>query len=39
MNDSVLVGPDALLERELEVERVRGALRAVGRREGIVVSV
>jgi DNA-binding CsgD family transcriptional regulator len=39
MNESVLAGPDALLERELEVERVRGALRAVGRREGLVVVI
>src|SRR6185437_8414862 len=39
MNESVLAGPDALLERELEVERVRGALRAAGRREGVVVVI
>jgi DNA-binding CsgD family transcriptional regulator len=39
MNESVLAGPDALLERELEVERLRGALRAVGRREGLVVVI
>jgi len=38
MNEAVLVGPDSLLERELEVERVRGILRAVGRREGHVVE-
>src|SRR5690242_698509 len=39
MNQSVLAGPDTLLERELEVERVRGALRAAGRREGVVVVI
>jgi DNA-binding CsgD family transcriptional regulator len=39
MNESVLAEPGALLERELEVERVRGALRAVGRREGVVVVI
>ena len=39
MPASILVEPDALLEREVEVERVRGALRAAGRREGIVVVV
>lgn len=39
MNEAVLAGPDALLERELEVERVRGALRSVGRREGHVVVI
>jgi DNA-binding CsgD family transcriptional regulator len=37
MHESVLAPPDALLERELEVERLRGALRAVGRRDGVVV--
>ncbi|HSC04471.1 MAG TPA: AAA family ATPase, partial [Solirubrobacteraceae bacterium] len=39
MTETLLAGPDALLERELEVERVRGALRAVGRREGTVVVI
>lgn len=39
MNESVLAQPDALLERELEVQRVRGALRAVGRREGVVLVI
>ncbi|MBV8948872.1 MAG: AAA family ATPase [Solirubrobacterales bacterium] len=39
MPESVLVEPDALLEREAEVERVRGALRAVGRREGVVIVI
>jgi predicted ATPase len=39
MNEAALAEPDALLERELEVERVRGALRAVGRREGHVVVI
>jgi DNA-binding CsgD family transcriptional regulator len=39
MNEALLAGPDALLERELEVERVRGALRAAGRREGLVVVI
>jgi DNA-binding CsgD family transcriptional regulator len=39
MTESVLAEPDALLERELEVERLRGALRAVGRRDGVVVVI
>jgi DNA-binding CsgD family transcriptional regulator len=39
MVESVLVEPGALLEREHEVERVRGALRAVGRRQGLVVVI
>ena len=39
MFESVLAEPGALLEREHEVERVRGALRAVGRRDGLVVAI
>jgi DNA-binding CsgD family transcriptional regulator len=39
MFESVLAEPGALLEREHEVERVRGALRAVGRRDGLVVVI
>jgi DNA-binding CsgD family transcriptional regulator len=39
MFGTVLAEPDALLEREHEVERVRGALRSVGRREGLVVVI
>ncbi len=39
MFESVLAEPGALLEREHEVERVRGALRAVGRRAGLVVVI
>ena len=35
----VLAEPGALLERELEVELVRGALRAAGRREGVAVVI
>ena len=39
MVESLLAEPGALLEREHEVERVRGALRAVGRRDGLVVVI
>ena len=39
MDRSVLVEPDTLLEREQEVERIRAALRGVGRREGVVVVI
>jgi DNA-binding CsgD family transcriptional regulator len=39
MNQSALVVPDALLEREHEVERVRGAVRGVGQRAGAVVVI
>ena len=39
MRGSVLADVDGLLEREQEVERVRTALRAVGRREGAVVVI
>jgi DNA-binding CsgD family transcriptional regulator/tetratricopeptide (TPR) repeat protein len=39
MVESVLAEPGTLLEREREVERVRGALRAVGRRDGLVVVI
>ncbi|MBV9334826.1 MAG: AAA family ATPase [Solirubrobacterales bacterium] len=39
MPESVLVEPDALLEREAEIGRVRAAVRAAGRREGVVVVV
>src|SRR5947209_7810879 len=39
MNQSALLLPDALLEREHEVERVRGALRAVGQQAGGVLVV
>ncbi len=39
MRESVLVDAGALLERDQEVERVRAALRAVGRREGAVVGI
>ena len=39
MNRSGLVVPDALLEREHEVDRVRGAVREVGRRAGAVVVI
>src|SRR5436305_2455724 len=39
MNQSALLLPDALLEREHEVERVRGALRAVGQQAGSVLVV
>jgi hypothetical protein len=34
MDQPAVAQPDALLEREREVERVRAALRAVGRRAG-----
>ena len=39
MDGSTLALPDALLEREHEVERIRAALRAVGQRAGRVVIV
>ena len=39
MNRSSLVVPDALLEREHEVDRVRGAVREVGQRVGAVVVI
>ncbi|MFL5861262.1 MAG: ATP-binding protein [Solirubrobacteraceae bacterium] len=39
MNQSALLVPDALLEREHEVEYVRGAVRAVGQRAGEVVVI
>jgi AAA ATPase domain len=34
MDPSALASPDALLEREHEIEHVRGAVRAVGRQAG-----
>ena len=39
MDRSILVAAEALLEREHEVERIRSALRGVGRREGAVVVI
>jgi predicted ATPase len=39
MDRSALVVPEALLEREHEVERVRGALRAVGQQAGVALVV
>ena len=39
MKQSALVLLDALLEREHEVERIRGAVRAVGQRAGRVVVI
>jgi DNA-binding CsgD family transcriptional regulator len=39
MDQSVVAGPAMLLEREHEVERVRAALRAVGRRDGGIVVI
>jgi hypothetical protein len=39
MDQSALALPDALLEREHEVERVRGAVRAVGQRAGVAVVI
>jgi len=39
MDQSVVAAPDGLLEREREVERIRAALRRVGRREGVVVVI
>ena len=39
MDRSALVLPEALLEREHEVERVRGVVRAVGQRAGEVVVI
>src|SRR5436305_7324291 len=39
MNQSALVMPDALLEREHEVERVRTALRGVGQRAGMTLVI
>src|SRR2546423_6932393 len=39
MNRSALVMPDALLEREHEVERVRTALRGVGQRAGMTLVI
>src|SRR5690242_3945977 len=39
MQDSVLPRPAALLEREHELDRVRTAVRAAGRREGGVLVI
>ena len=39
MHGTVVAEPGALLEREHEVERVRGAMRSVGRREGLVIVI
>ena len=39
MDRSALALPDALLEREHEVERIRAALRAVGQRAGRAVII
>ena len=39
MDQSALALPEALLEREHEVEHVRGALRAVGQRAGVALIV
>ena len=39
MNASALLRPAELLERELELERVRGAMRAVGQRAGKVLVI
>jgi hypothetical protein len=39
MNQSALVLPDALLEREQEVERMRTAVRAVAQQAGAVVVI
>jgi DNA-binding CsgD family transcriptional regulator len=39
MNRSGLVVPDTLLEREHEVDRVRGAVREVGQQAGAVVVI
>jgi predicted ATPase len=39
MHASVLAEPGALLEREYEVERVRAAVRGVGRRDGVVLVI
>ena len=39
MKESVLVLPDALLEREHEIDCVRGAVRRVGQRAGSVVVI
>ncbi len=39
MNPSALLRPAELLERELELERVRGAMRAVGQRAGKVLVI
>jgi DNA-binding CsgD family transcriptional regulator len=39
MTQSALATPDGLLEREHEIERIRGAVRAVGQRAGGVVVI
>jgi DNA-binding CsgD family transcriptional regulator len=39
MDQSAVALPDALLEREREVERVRTALRAVGRQAGVALVI
>jgi DNA-binding CsgD family transcriptional regulator len=39
MDQTALVAPEALLEREHEVERIRGAVRAVGQQAGAALIV
>jgi len=39
MTESTLVLPEALLEREHEIDCVRGAVRGVGQRAGTVVVI
>jgi DNA-binding CsgD family transcriptional regulator len=39
MNQSTVAEPDALLERERELDRVRDALRAVGQQTGVVMVI